>query len=65
MSDAAKRAKAGYEAKRIKKTVSFNADTEKDLLEIAALIPDFSGWVKKKIIDHADEIEQSQGSTTV
>lgn len=35
-----------YEAKRKIKRVSFNLETEKELLAKAESIPDFSGWVK-------------------
>ena len=37
-----------YEAKRVKKTVSFNADKDKELLDFVNSI-DFSNWVKEQI----------------
>ncbi|MDK4527262.1 hypothetical protein QG034_10465 [Kingella kingae] len=37
-----------YEAKRVIKKVSFNSETEKDLLDISQKI-DFSQWVKDKM----------------
>ncbi|XQD08916.1 hypothetical protein ACM720_03895 [Neisseria sp. LNP16475] len=49
MSDPKKKAKTTYEAKRISKRVSFNTETEKDLLEKVEKIQDFSKWVKSKI----------------
>lgn len=49
MSDPKKKANTKYEAKRIAKRVSFNIETEKDLLEKAEKIQDFSKWVKSKI----------------
>ena len=39
-----------YEAKRVIKKVSFNSETEKDLLEAANKL-DFSQWVKEKLKD--------------
>ena len=50
MSEAKKKANVRYESKRQVKKVSFNAETEKDLLEFANSI-DFSSWVKQKIRD--------------
>lgn len=41
--------KRKYERKRVIKPVSFNIETEEHLLEKANQMPDFSGWVKKKI----------------
>lgn len=41
--------KRKYEAKRLKKTVSFNIETEAELLAFANTIPDFSGWIKQKL----------------
>lgn len=43
------RAQEKYEKKRVIKSVSFNADTEADLLEIVERIEDFSAWVKEKL----------------
>lgn len=41
--------KRKYESKRQVKRVSFNTDTEPDLLSAANSIPDFSKWVKEKL----------------
>ena len=41
--------KTRYESKRLVKKVSFNNDTEADLLAIANSLPDFSGWVKQQL----------------
>lgn len=41
--------KQKYEAKRLKKTVSFNTEKEAELLDFANSIADFSGWVKQKL----------------
>lgn len=49
MSDPKKKAKNSYEKKRIAQRVSFNSETEKDLLEKVEKIQDFSKWVKSKI----------------
>lgn len=49
MTDQKKKANTKYEEKRISKRVSFNTETEKDLLEKAEKIQDFSKWVKSKI----------------
>nr|DAN84290.1 MAG TPA: hypothetical protein [Caudoviricetes sp.] len=43
------RAQEKYAKKRVIKPVSFNAETEADLLEIVARIEDFSAWVKEKL----------------
>ena len=48
MSDALQKAQERYENKRQVKRVSFNIETEKELLEFANSV-DFSGWVKQKI----------------
>lgn len=40
--------KKKYEDKRIKMTVSFNADTDADLIELAKS-KNFSEWVKQKL----------------
>ena len=48
-SNALIRAQAKYAKKRVIKPVSFNAETEADLLEIVARIEDFSAWVKEKL----------------
>lgn len=48
MSEALQKAQAKYETKRQIKKVSFNAETEKELLEFANSV-DFSNWVKQKI----------------
>ena len=48
MSDALQKAQERYENKRPVKRVSFNIETEKELLEFANSV-DFSGWVKQKI----------------
>lgn len=43
------KAQKKYESKRKKMTVSFNPDTEQDLLHAAAAMPKFSVWVKEQI----------------
>lgn len=48
MSEALQKAQAKYETKRQVKKVSFNSETEKDLLEFATSV-NFSEWVKQKI----------------
>lgn len=44
-----KKAEKKYELKRKSKRVSFNTETEKELLEKAEKLPDFSNWVKNKL----------------
>jgi len=42
--------------KRFQKTVAFNRESEAELIELAAALPDFSGWVKahlKRLKDDA------------
>ena len=48
MSDALQKAQERYENKRQVKRVSFNIETEKELLQFANSV-DFSRWVKQKI----------------
>ena len=48
VSDALQKAQERYENKRQVKRVSFNIETEKELLEFANST-DFSSWVKQKI----------------
>lgn len=48
VSDALQKAQERYENKRQVKRVSFNIETEKELLEFANSV-DFSSWVKQKI----------------
>ena len=48
-SSALIRAQEKYEKRRVIKSVSFNAETEADLLEIVERIEDFSAWVKEKL----------------
>lgn len=50
MSDALQKAQERYENKRQVKRVSFNIETEKELLEFANSV-DFSRWVKQKITE--------------
>ncbi len=50
MSESQKKAHKNYEKKRIMKPISFNTETEKELLEFANSV-DFSNWVKQKIRD--------------
>ncbi len=50
-TDAQRRADARYRQKRVQKTVSFNSETEADLLEYAGQVIDFSGWVKQKLAE--------------
>ena len=51
------RARAKYAAKSTNKTVSFNRDTEQDLLDFAQSLPNFGSWVKEQI-----KIQLKQGS---
>ena len=46
---ALQRARAKYAAKSVNKTVSFNRDTEQDLLDFAQSLPNFGIWVKEQI----------------
>lgn len=48
MSKALKKARLNYEKKRQVKNISFNTETEKELLEFANAI-DFGSWVKEQI----------------
>lgn len=48
------KAKSKYEEKRRNKSVSFNIKTEKDLLNFANNIVDFSDWVKQTIKEDKD-----------
>lgn len=48
VSDALQKAQERYENKRQVKRVSFNIETEKELLQFANSV-DFSNWVKQKI----------------
>lgn len=43
------KARAKYAAKSTNKTVSFNRDTEQDLLDFAQSLPNFGSWVKEQI----------------
>lgn len=43
------KARDKYEKKRLKRNVSFNIETEKELFEKTKSMPDFSGWVKEKL----------------
>ena len=43
------KARAKYAAKSTNKTVSFNRDTEQDLLDFAQSLPNFGVWVKEQI----------------
>ena len=43
------KARAKYDAKRKKITVSFNLDTEQDLFHAATAMPGFSAWVKEQL----------------
>lgn len=43
------KARAKYAAKSTNKTVSFNRDTEQDLLDFAQSLPNFGIWVKEQI----------------
>lgn len=46
--DAQKKAEQKYSLKRVNKSVSFNMETEKELIEFAEQV-EFSNWVKAKI----------------
>ena len=48
MSNAQKKAQKKYEKKRVIKKVSFNQETEKDLIQFAESV-NFSLWVKNQI----------------
>lgn len=48
MTEAVKKAKKTYEDKRARKFISFNTETESDLLKFADSV-EFSTWVKEKI----------------
>ncbi|WP_179988335.1 MULTISPECIES: hypothetical protein [unclassified Acinetobacter] len=52
MRNPAQEAKRKYENNRQTKRVSFNIETEKELLEFANSV-DFSNWVKQKIKEDA------------
>ncbi|WP_455038225.1 hypothetical protein [Kingella denitrificans] len=54
---ALQRARAKYAAKSTNKTVSFNRDTEQDLLDFVQSLPNFGSWVKDKIREsiHQDD----------
>ena len=52
MINPAQEAKRKYENNRQTKRVSFNIETEKELLEFANSV-DFSNWVKQKIKEDA------------
>lgn len=56
MSDALQKAQERYENKRQVKRVSFNIETEKELLEFANSV-DFSNWVKQKISEATAVLE--------
>lgn len=43
------KAQKKYEAKRKKMAVSFNPDTEQELLHAASAMPKFSVWVKEQL----------------
>ena len=43
------KAQAQYDVKRKKMTVSFNPDTEQELLHAASAMPKFSAWVKEQL----------------
>lgn len=48
MKSPTQKTKTKYESKRVIKPISFNTETEKELLEFANSV-DFSNWVKQKI----------------
>jgi len=48
--------KKTYESKRVRKPVSFNQETEAELLAFADSI-DFSNWVKNKIRDYLKDVK--------
>lgn len=54
--------RAKYEARRTVKRVSFNADTEADLLAAANALPDFSGWVKQQLQKQIEADQQALDS---
>ncbi len=57
MSDALQKAQERYENKRQVKRVSFNIETEKELLEFANSV-DFSNWAKQKISEAIAVLEE-------
>lgn len=58
MSEALEKAKRNYEKnRRIKKTVSFNCETDRKRLNFTESI-NFSEWVKKKIDEEIAESEK-------
>ena len=57
VSDALQKAQERYENKRQVKRVSFNIETEKELLEFANSM-DFSSWVKQKISEAIAVLER-------
>ena len=57
VSDALQKAQERYENKRQIKRVSFNIETEKELLEFANSV-DFSNWVKQKISEAIAVLER-------
>lgn len=57
VSDALQKAQERYENKRQVKRVSFNIETEKELLEFANSV-DFSNWVKQKISEAIAVLEE-------
>lgn len=57
MSDALQKAQGRYENKRQVKRVSFNIETEKELLQFANSV-DFSNWVKQKISEAIAVLEE-------
>jgi hypothetical protein len=51
MSDALNKARAEYEKKRVKLTVSFHPELDAELLAVARSLPNFSGWVKSQLAE--------------
>ncbi len=61
---AQQRAQAKYDAKRKKMTVSFNPDTEQDLLHAATAMPRFSAWVKEQLKSHIKQCSKIKNENT-
>lgn len=52
------KARAKYAAKSTNKTVSFNRDTEQDLLDFAQSLPNFGSWVKEQIKSYIKQSDE-------
>ena len=59
--DAQKKAEQKYSLKRVNKSVSFNMETEKELIEFAELV-DFYNWLKANINGEIETIKFKKNS---